>query len=531
MSERTIIGGGGGFWGDQTMAPLKLLESADLDYLTMDYLSEVTMSIMHKQLNRNSEAGWATDLKDWLKVGGIGLLRSKTVKLVTNAGGANPHSCASMVLAAASEIGWNDCKVALVIGDDLGEKLSEIAASGAQFTHMYNPSLGSLLDRSSSVVSANAYLGAGAIGRSLERGADIVITGRVADASLIVGCMLHSKGWAKRAEEANLPLCGPIANWGDGNLKESLDIIAGWTVAGHLIECGAQVSGGNSTDWNDIGPLTDVGYPIAEVYSDGRCIITKPNESQGAVTSRTVAEQLLYEIGDPCAYITPDCIVDFSSILLEEIDKDRILVHGAKGIEQTATMKLSASHRDGWMVVSELVAPGPNARKRAESTDFTLRSRLKHLKGMEIHSEYLGDEALIPPALRSNTKNPSEIVIRWVATSMDKNELMEFSRAIAPLVLTGPAGICGYSARARPREILRFFPTLLDRNLVEPQVHIKMMHSWRHDLELRMPWSSDLLFIRLENMAHSEKNMRRSRFAEKILRRLDKATECEFINE
>jgi len=529
MDGQTIIGGGGGFWGDQTMAPLKLLESADLDYLTMDYLSEVTMSIMHKQLNRNSEAGWATDLKDWLKAGGISLLRTKNVKLVTNAGGANPYSCASMVLAAASDIGWNDCRVALVIGDDLSEKLGEIAESGTQFTHMYNPSLGSLLDHSSSVVSANAYLGAGAIGRSLERGADIVITGRVADASLIVGCLLHSNGWAKRAEEANLPLCGPIANWYDGNLNESLDILAGWTVAGHLIECGAQVSGGNSTDWDYIGPLTDLGYPLAEIFPDGRCIITKPNESQGAVTSRIVAEQLLYEIGDPSAYITPDCIVDLSRIQLEEIGKDRVLVRGAKGIEQTSTLKLSASHKDGWMVVSELVAPGPNARKRAEKADFTLRSRLKHLKGMEIHSEFLGDEALTPPAMRSNAMNPSEIVIRWVATSMDKSELIEFSRAVAPLVLTGPAGICGYSARSRPREMLRFFPTLFDRNLIEAQVHIKMMHSWRHALELRMPWSNDWLFIPLENMAHSEKNIRRSRFAEKILRRLDRAKECVHI--
>jgi len=194
-------------------------------------------------------------------------------------------------------------------------------------------------------------------------------------------------------------------------------------------------------------------------------------------------------------------------------------------------MKISASHKDGWMVVSELVAPGPNARKRAEKTDSILRSRLKHLKGIEIHSEYLGDEALVPPGLRSNTNNPSEIVIRWVATSNNKSELIEFSRAIAPLVLTGPAGICGYNARSRPREMLRFFPTLLDRSIIEAQVHIKMMHSWRHDLELRMPWTSDLLFIRLENMALSEKNMLRSKFAEKILRRLDKAKESETIYE
>ena len=521
----TRIGGAGGFWGDQTMAPIQLLEEGDLQYLTMDYLSEVTMSIMHKQLKRNKKAGWATDLEDWLIAGGITLLHSSGVKLVTNAGGANPLSCASMVLAAAAKIGWNDCQIALVLGDDLSEKLGSFAEDGHQFKHMFDAEQGSLLDHSDAVISANAYLGAGPIGRSLERGADIVITGRVADASLIVGCLLHSNGWAKRAEQQDLPLCGPIADWHNGTKAQALDIIAGWTVAGHLIECGAQVSGGNSSDWMDLKNLENVGYPIAEIFSDGTSIISKPKHSSGAVTCRTVSEQLLYEIGDPTAYITPDCVVDLSNTTLQQVGANQVLVSASKGFEQTKTLKISASHKDGWMVAAELLVPGPNARKKAEHVDEILRSRLMHLRKMDIHAEFLGAQALTPPGLRNMMLEPSEIVIRWTATSENKNDLSEFSRSIAPLVLTGPAGICGYSARTRPREILRFFPTILERNLIEQHVQIKQIQSRRHQMESKRPWLGEWVFDPLENIVETNKGRIKTRVAGRILDKLSKPEE------
>jgi hypothetical protein len=527
MRTTARIGGGGGFWGDQPLAPVTLLEQGNLDYLTIDYLSEVTMSIMHKQLARDAEAGWATDLADWLGAGGIDLLHSMDVKLITNAGGANPRACASMVLSAAAEIGWNDCVVAIVIGDDIGGRLSGVSATGAKLEHMFDSSKGSLLDHAEKVVSANAYLGAGPIARALERGADIVITGRVADASLIVGSMLHHQGWAKNAEAEGLPLCGPICEWHNGD--NTLDIIAGWTIAGHLIECGAQVTGGNSSDWLKIDNLATLGYPIAEIEADGRCVITKPLASGGAITTRTIAEQLLYEIGDPSSYITPDCTIDLRDISLEQIAQNQVLVQGAIGIIPPETLKISATHRDGWMAAAELAVPGPNPRVKAERLDQILKQRLKHCRGLEIHCEFLGDGALLPPSLRVGLPPPSEIIMRWVATSYDKKELAEFARSIAPLVLTGPAGVCGYGARARPRELLRFFPTSIDRVLIEPQVHVRMLHSWRHELELRMPWLEEHIFDRLEDMvaAHGVK----SRLAEKVLKRLEKVKEGGIIHD
>jgi hypothetical protein len=527
MSTTARIGGGGGFWGDQTLAPLALIEQGELDYLTIDYLSEVTMSIMHKQLVRDAEAGWATDLADWLKAGGIGMLHSMNVKLVTNAGGANPRACASMVLSAAAEIGWNDCVVALVIGDDISSRLSGVGATGAELEHMFDASKGSLLDHTERVVSANAYLGAGPIARALERGADIVITGRVADASLIVGCMLHHQGWAKNAESQNLPLCGPISKW--HNDENTLDIIAGWTIAGHLIECGAQVTGGNSSDWLEIDNLATIGYPIAEIGADGHCIITKPLLSGGAVTPRIVSEQLLYEIGDPSSYITPDCTIDLRSITLEQITPDRVLVQGAIGIKPPETLKVSATHRDGWMAAAELAVPGPKPRMKAERLNQVLKERLEHCKGLNIHCEFLGDGALLPPNLRIDSSPPSEIIVRWVATSHDKMELAEFARSIAPLVLTGPAGVCGYGARARPRELLRFFPTSIGRVLIEPQVHVRMLHSWRHELELRMPWLEEHIFDRLEDMVATQGV--KSRLAGRVLKRLERVKEGETIHD
>jgi len=520
LAEVTRIGGGGGFWGDQTMAPVNLLEQSELDYLTMDYLAEVTMSIMHKQLERDAEAGWASDLKTWLEVGGIDLLYKKKVRLVTNAGGANPRACASMVLSAASAIGWNDCKVGIVIGDDLTNRLTGIAATGEKFTHMFDEGLGSLLDYADNVVSANAYLGAGGVARCLERGADIVITGRTADASLIVGCMLHSCGWSKNAEENGLNICGPIETWYDGDTEVALDIIAGWTVAGHLIECGAQVSGGNSSDWKMIGDLENLGYPIAEVSGDGTCIITKPAGTQGSVTKRTVSEQLLYEIGDPSSYHTPDCTVDITSVTLEDIALDRVEVKGAKGRRPPETLKISATHRDGWFAAAELAVPGPDCIRKAKHLDETLRNRLAHLRDMEIHSEFLGHGFLKPPGLRQENHEPSEVIIRWAATSNSKKSLQEFGRSIAPLVLTGPAGICGYGARPRPREQLRFFPTTVNRVLIEPQVHLKIMHSWRHELEIRMPWIDERFFDKLESMARVERGVK-AKIAGHVLRKLE----------
>ena len=516
----TKIGGGGGFWGDQVFAPIDLLVGEELDYLTMDYLAEVTMSILAKQKVRNPEKGWATDLLDWLKAGGISLLHEKKTRLVTNAGGANPHACAEAVLALACEIGWVDCRIAMVSGDDVLPLIDDVLDGGRTVEHMDSEMF--LSEVRDELVSANAYLGAGAIAQALERGADIVITGRVADASLIVGSMLHSQGWASRAVDKGLPTFSLVEHWAPTDTKNPLDVLAGWTLAGHLIECGAQVTGGNSSDWEVIPNLADVGYPIAEINRDGTAIITKLEGTGGSVTRRTVAEQMLYEIGDPTAYMTPDVIVDLSQTELNNAGKDRVLVSGTRGKPAPPTLKVSSNHKDGWFAAGDLIIPGPDAKGRAERTDLVLRERLSDLEGLEIYTEFFGAGASLPNGLQHLAVEPSEINVRWAAKSHMRSEVIEFSRAIAPLVLTGPAGVAGYTARARPREQLRFFPFLLQRELVEPRIQITMMQTLHLKLKEMDP-RLDGVLARIQKMAAGEpEGLWRRRVARRVLRRLER---------
>lgn len=516
----TRIGGGGGFWGDQVFAPIDLLVGEELDYLTMDYLAEVTMSILAKQKARDPQKGWATDLLDWLKAGGISLLHEKKTRLVTNAGGANPNACAEAVLSLACEIGWVDCRIAMVTGDDVLPLIDDVLDGGRAVEHMDSGIL--LSEVRDELVSANAYLGAGSIAQALERGADIVITGRVADASLIVGSMLHSQGWASYAINKGLPLSSLVEEWAPKDVKNPLDVLAGWTLAGHLIECGAQVSGGNSSDWEMIPNIADVGYPIAEIDRDGSAIITKIEGTGGSVTRRTVAEQMLYEIGNPTAYMTPDVIVDLSHTELKNAGKDRVMVTGTKGKPAPQTLKVSSNHKDGWFAAGDLVIPGPNAKRRAERTDLVLRERLSDLVGLEIHTEFFGAGASLPDGLRHLAVDPSEINIRWAAKSNVRSEVIEFTRAIAPLVLTGPAGVSGYSARGRPREQLRFFPFLLQRELVESRIHITMMQTLHLRLKEMDP-RIDGVLARIQKMAAGEpEGLWRRRVARRVLRRLER---------
>ncbi len=515
--DEILIGGAGGFWGDITLAPLEMLKNSNLDYLTMDYLAEVTMSIMHKQRERDIEAGWATDLEIWLRAGGMELLQKKGVKLVTNAGGANPLSCVNRVLRAASAIGWTECKVATITGDDIGNKLSALSGTGEPFLHMFDHHKGGLLEHENSIVSANAYIGASGIGRALEQGADIVITGRVADASLIVGCMVHASGWAKNGSE--LEISTPLWEWAPASVQSPLDVLAGWTIAGHLIECGAQVSGGNSSDWKEVPNMDELSYPIAIVRNDGESIITKASGKGGMVTKRTVAEQLLYEIGDPNCYHTPDVSVDLTEITLTEIDKNHVHVKGAKGIMPPASLKVSACHRDGWMSTGSLMVPGPDAMGKAIALDTAMRGRLANISGLNIETEFLGAQALTPPGLRKEI-TANELVVRWAISSPNKAKLTHFSRSIAPLVLTGPPGVTGYGARPRPRELLRFFPTTIRRVLIEPQINITLLQTWRSELEERIPWLEEKIISRLELLRDSDSRLLRASIAERILNKL-----------
>ena len=516
----TKIGGAGGFWGDQIFAPIDLLVGADLDYLTMDYLAEVTMSILAKQMERDSQKGWATDVIDWLRAGGISMLHQKGTRLVTNAGGANPNACAEAVLALACEIGWDDCRIAMVSGDDVLPLIDDVLGGGSMIENMDSGE--SMYDVRKKMVSANAYLGAGAIAHALEKGADIVITGRVADASLIVGSMLHSEGWSSNSVEKKLSVFSSIEEWSPKDIKNPLDVLAGWTVAGHLIECGAQVTGGNFSNWDIVPNLADIGYPIAEISGNGESVITKLERTGGIVNRRTVSEQLLYEIGDPKAYITPDVVVDITNVKVEEIGHNRVKVSGSRGNPAPKTLKVSSNYRDGWFAAADLVIPGPDSRRRAQKTDNVLRERLSDLEGIEIFTEFFGAGASLPSGLKHKVSNPSEILLRWAAKSHIRSEIIEFSRAIAPLVLSGPGGVAGYSARSKPREQLRFFPFLLQRELVEPRIQITIMQTLRLHLEEIDPRIGGVL-TRIQKIADAEpESLWRRRVARRVLGRLER---------
>ena len=470
------IGGAGGFWGDRVYAPIELLKHELLDYIMLDYLAELTLSIMAKQKARDASAGWATDLTDWLRAGGMTELHAQGVKLITDAGGANPEACARAVREVARDSGWNECKVAIVVGDDIMPRLPVLFELDHPLEHMETGE--SLAESGEQVIAANAYLGAGPIAAALQDGADIVITGRVADASLLVGCMVHAAGWSENAFELGLTRQDPLTDWAPADVDDPLEVLAQWTVAGHLIECGAQVTGGNSTDWETIPELTDLALPVAEVDAAGTVVITRAKRGGGRVDRRTVAEQLVYEIGDPAAYITPDVIIDMRQITLEETGPERVTVAGARGEPQPDDLKVSAAVEGGWFASSSLLVSGPNAIERAENCDALLRGRLAENEDLVIQSEFIGAGITLPPGVPRRKEmigDPPEVLLRWAVRSDDRGQVVRFGREVAPLVLTGPAGVAGYGARPKPRRQLRYWPALIPREMVEPLVRIEVL--------------------------------------------------------
>lgn len=439
------IANGQGFWGDWLEAPVRLVEDGPIDYLTLDYLAEVTMSILQKQKARDASLGYARDFPP-LMARLERRLKEKHVRVVANAGGVNPVACAREVRRLAPSL-----TVAVVLGDDLLPRLDALAASGCEFRNLdTNEPLSLVRDR---VQSANAYLGAFALANALATGADLVVSGRAADAALGLAPMVHAFGW------------------GD----EDWDLLAAGTVAGHIIECGAQATGGNcQLDWPSIPDLAHIGYPIVEVESDGTAIVTKHPGSGGRVSAATVKEQLLYEIGDPRAYVTPDCVADFTTIHLEEIGPDRVRVSGVRGRPRTTFLKVSASYAAGWKAIGTLVYSRPNAFDKAKAADHIVRTRLAEL-GLpfdEVHTEYFGVNAL-HGAAGAPTHDPAEVQLRIGVRGQDRAAVDRFTRELIPLVLTGPPTATGYGdGRPEVREIVAFWPALVPRELVQTRVEM-----------------------------------------------------------
>jgi hypothetical protein len=444
------IGNGCGFWGDNLDAPVELACRAHLDYLTLEYLAELTMSILAVQRQKDPQTGYATDFLDVLERLAPQLLAQPNLKIVTNAGGMNPAGCAAKARAILEKNRLANRKVAVVTGDDLLPRLDELIAAGHAFSHLdTGEPLSTVRAR---VVSANAYLGGQPIAEALRLGAHIVITGRVADAALTVGPAAFEHGW----------------KWNDW------DRLTGATVAGHMIECGAQCTGGLWCNWQKAPDLANIGYPIAEVDADGTCRITKPAGTGGAVNVETVSEQLLYEVGDPAAYLTPDVVADFTSVKLHDRGGDVVEVTNPKGRPATDSYKVSIAYRDGYASAGTLVIFGPNAPEKARHAGAMLLDRLKRAGYEYSHSniEALGAGDCVPGVVPTRG-DPAEVVLRVAVRDSRRDAVERFTKEFAPLVTSGPPGVTGYTTGRPPvREVFAYWPALVPKAAVTTEVRL-----------------------------------------------------------
>ena len=452
--DKLLVANGQGFWGDSLLGPLRLVNEGPLDYLTLDYLAEVTMSIMQKLKRRDPQAGYATDFVHMVKRV-LPRCREQGIKIVANAGGVNPLACRAAVAKVVRDLGLRDVRVGVVEGDDILDRLPSLIEAGESFRNMDSGE--PLRPFLSQVQSANVYIGAEPIAQALDQGAEIVITGRATDPSVVVAPIVHRFGWA----------------WDD------YDKLAAATIAGHIVECGAQCTGGNFADWRRIPHLARVGYPIVEAYPDGSFVVTKHPGTGGLVSVETVTSQLVYEMGDPARYITPDVIADFTSIQLAQEGPDRVRVSGIRGRPATDTYKVSVSYLNGYKIVGQLTIAGPEAVDKArlcaeivferaamDGAAFSPEERFVEIVGTNVC--HAGIAAF--PA------EPAEVVLRIGAKGPDEAKLNRLGMEIVPLVTSGPPGVTGFAGgRPKAAEIISYWPALISKQRVQCQVSVETL--------------------------------------------------------
>jgi hypothetical protein len=452
MKQKIRIAAGQGFWGDLPDAPVRQVEGGPIDYLMLDYLAEVTMSIMQKQRSRDPSAGYAKDFVPLMKRI-LPACVERNIRVTANAGGVNVEGCAAAVSEVARELGLGGkLRIGIVTGDDIMPKLDELLARGIELRNMdTGAALSTVRDR---IQSANVYLGAGPMLEALNRNAQIVITGRATDTGLTLAPLMHEFGWA--ADDWNK--------------------IAAGTIAGHIIECGAQCSGGNCQyEWRSIPNLADVGFPIVEANPDGTFVITKHERTGGWVIIPSVKEQLVYEMGDPHQYITPDCVADFTTVRLEYEGRDRVRVYGIEGRPATDTFKVSISYSAGYKAVGTLVYSWPDAYDKAQAADRILRTRLDRLglKFEQILTEFVGANATHGPLAGQPSPDLPEVQLRVGVRSEDRTAVERFTKEIAPLVLTGPPAVTGFAGgRPKVEEIVAYWPALIPKEEIRAVVDV-----------------------------------------------------------
>ncbi|MBO6703723.1 MAG: DUF1446 domain-containing protein [Pseudomonadales bacterium] len=441
------IAGGSGFWGESDMAVPQLLASGQVDYIAFDYLAEITMSILARARAKSQDAGYATDFVTDVIAPNLHDIEQQGVKLLSNAGGVNPLACAKEIEKLIAEAGLN-LKVATITGDDLVNQAATFKDKQEMFS-------GAIFPDPEDVASINAYLGAFPIAEALGMGADIIVTGRCVDSALTLGACLHEFGWQPN-------------DW---------DLLAAGSLAGHLIECGPQATGGNHTDWREIAAnLDNIGYPIAEIGADGAMTITKPAGTGGQVTRGTVSEQMLYEIGDPRAYFLPDVICDFSGVSITEESQNRVQVSGAKGHPATATYKTSATYTDGSKIITLWYFIGKDSAEKADIfADAALKRTRRKLEALsladfdEVSIEPFGSEVHF-----GNTHSESrETALRISAKHRNPKALSLLLKEATGLALATPPGMALHTGgRPSPSPVVRLFSFLVDKQEVGIKIHM-----------------------------------------------------------
>jgi hypothetical protein len=481
MTDKTIsIGGACGYWGESAMATPQLLAAARtpgraLDYLVYDYLAEVSMSIMARARAKNPEGGYAADFVATVLKQNLAEISAQGVKVISNAGGVNPRACGAAIRALVFELGLS-LKVAVVTGDDLLEQDNLLADLAP--TEMYS---GIALPDPSKIASANAYLGAFPIARALDEGADIVITGRCVDSAVTLAACIHEFGWT----------------------ADDLDYLSSGTLAGHILECGPQATGGNHTDWeqvieNGIEGIVDIGYPIAEVSGDGSFVLTKPDNTGGLVSVGTVSEQMLYEIGDPQAYMVPDVVCDFSTVSIVQESPDRVRVSGATGYAATDTYKVSVTYADGFRGGVLRTMYGLDAKRKAQVYCDTVLARADQALRKsnlgdfsETSIEILGSESQYGDFGQADASR--EVVVKLAAKHAEQSAISILLKEANGIGLASPPSGSGFQGgRSKPSPVIRLFSFLVDKKAVPVAIEIDG-HETAFSAETSSPFNEDMI--------------------------------------
>jgi len=442
LKRKIRIGNAGGYWGDDLDAFRRQLTGGPLDYITMDFLAEITMSILRRQQLKDPELGYARDFLTQVE-DNLEEIVARGVRVITSAGGMNPVGLGRRIRQLAHDRGL-DLKVGVVYGDDISNQLYELSGAGENFTNMETGE--SFRDVRRRVTAANVYLGAEPVVAALDAGCQIIVTGRVTDTGVTLAPMIHEFGWA-------------LDDW---------DRIAAGVVAGHIIECGAQATGGNLTDWRKVPSFRDIGYPIVEVEPSGEFTVTKHPRTGGLVSEQTIKEQLVYEMGDPAQYISPDGVAFFDTIEVQDKGRNRVRVTGVRGGPAPGSFKVSMAYQDGWKAEGEVLVSGPDIEAKADALSKVFWRKVGH-DFEETSTSLVGGGAIWPASLRGCP--PNEIYLRFGVRDHDLGRIDTFSKALPALILAGPSGMAvSTRGRPRPQPVVAYWPALMRRDNVTAKV-------------------------------------------------------------